>query len=227
MTDVEGWTKAEQAEHVAKRLPVGGYVNLGIGMPGAVAAAVTDDQGIVFHCENGLIGYRSLLETEPEDPDIIDALSEPVGLITGASVVAHDVSFAIARGGRLDATVLGAFQVSQTGDLANWKTPSARIAGVGGAMDLAVGAKQVIVMMRHRDREGLPKIVEECSYPLTAVGCVSLIVTELAVIAVTPDGLVVEELVEGVTPAELQAITGAPLTFAPTDRRETVAPSLG
>jgi 3-oxoadipate CoA-transferase beta subunit len=225
MIDVEGWSKAQQAQHVASRLPDGGYVNLGIGMPGAVAAAVTEEQGIIFHCENGLVGYRSLADSEQEDPDIIDALSEPVGLIAGAAVVAHDVSFAIARGGRLDATVLGAFQVSQSGDLANWKTPSARIAGVGGAMDLAVGAKQVIVMMRHRDRDGTPKIVERCSYPLTALSCVSLIVTELAVIAVTPDGLVVEELVPGITPDELQTITGAPLTFALTDRRETVMPS--
>lgn len=206
-----GWTVPEQAAHVAALLPDYAYVNLGIGMPGSVAAAVTPDQGIIFHCENGLIGYRALEEGEVPDGDITDAASAPVGLIEGAAVVAHDVSFAIARGGRLDATVLGAFQVSAQGDLANWKAPGTRIAGVGGAMDLAVGARQVIVMMRHVDRAGRPKIVESCDYPLTVARGVHYIVTELAVIAVTPDGLEVDQIAPGVTFDELQALTGAPL----------------
>ena len=209
---VAGWTKQEMAVRVAEQLPIGSYVNLGVGLPVAVAAAVTPEQHVIFHCENGLIGYRALDDGESPDVDVIDALSEPVGLISGASVVAHDLSFAIARGGRLDATVLGAFQVSQTGDLANWKSPNATIAGVGGAMDLAVGAKRVIVMMKHVDRLGVPKLVERCTYPLTAVGVVGLIVTDLAVIRVVPEGLIVEEIAPGISFAELQAVTAAPLS---------------
>lgn len=211
-----GWTKQEMAIRVAQELPVGSYVNLGVGLPVAVAAAVTPEQHVIFHCENGLIGYRALEDGEPRDADVIDALSEPVGLIVGASVVAHDLSFAIARGGRLDATVLGAFQVSRTGDLANWKSPAATIAGVGGAMDLAVGAKQVIVMMKHLDRAGQAKIVEYCDYPLTAVGVVGLIVTDLAVIRVTGEGLLVEEIAPGVSFDDLQSVTATPLLPQPT-----------
>lgn len=210
-----GWTREEQAQQVARRLKPGSYVNLGVGMPSLVAAAIAPGQGIAFHCENGLIGYRSLAADETPDPDIIDARSDLVGLNPGAAVVAHDMSFAIIRCGRLDATVLGAFQVSAVGDLANWKGASSRVAGVGGAMDLAIGARQVIVMMRHLDRAGTPKIVETCSYPLTAPRCVDLIVTELAVIAVTPEGLVVEEMAPGVTAAGLIEATAAPLRFPP------------
>ncbi len=210
-----GWTVEEQAARVAALLPDGGYVNLGIGMPGAVAAAVRPEQGVIFHCENGLIGYRSLGEDEDADPDVIDALSDPVALIPGAAVVAHDVSFAIARGGRLDATVLGAFQVSRHGDLANWKAPGARVAGVGGAMDLAVGAKRVIVMMKHTDRDGHPKLVDEIDYPVTAARCVDVVVTELAVLSVTPEGLRVDELAPGTDFDELQSLTGAILLREP------------
>ena len=208
---MRGWDVGQQAGRVASMLPTGALVNLGIGMPVAVARAVRPDQQILFHCENGLIGYRDLADGEPADADVIDALSAPVGLVAGAAVVAHDVSFAIARGGRLDVTVLGAFQVSRTGDLANWKTPHAAVAGVGGAMDLAVGAKQVIVMMRHVDGDGQAKIVERCDYPLTAPTCVDVIVTDLAVIAVTPSGLVVREIADGITFADLQDRTATQL----------------
>ncbi len=210
------WSTREQAARVARLLPDGGYVNLGIGMPNAVADAVLPEQRIIFHCENGLIGYRALEGSETADPDIIDALSTPVQLIAGASVVAHDVSFAIARGGRLDVTVLGAFEVAANGDLANWKAPGARIAGVGGAMDLAVGAKQVIAMMKHVNRDGTPKIVERSGYPLTAAGVVNTIVTDLAVLSVTAEGLRVEDLAPGVTTEQLQAATGAPLDVGAT-----------
>lgn len=227
MTSLGGWTRQDQAKQVAKRLRPGSYVNLGIGMPGLVAAAVEPEQGIVFHCENGLIGYRSLVPGEEPDPDVIDARSDPVALTAGASVVAHDLSFAIIRGGHLDATVLGAFQVSARGDLANWMSTSSRPAGVGGAMDLAVGARQVIVMMRHVDHAGAPKIVDTCSFPLTAVRCVHLVVTELAVIAVTDDGLVVEELAPGVGPDDLVKVTEAPLTFAAAGRAERAVSAKG
>lgn len=213
MTEVIGWSKAEQATRVANLLRPGSYVNLGIGMPGAVVAFVDPEKGILFHCENGIIGYRSLADGEVADREIIDAGSKDVGLVPGASIVAHDISFAIACGGRLDTAVLGAFQVSERGDLANWKTPHAAIAGVGGAMDLAVGAKQVIVMMRHTGRGGEPKIVKRCVYPLTAPRCVDVIVTELAVISVTAEGLIVEELAPGVTQEYLNGVTEADLAF--------------
>jgi len=210
-----GWTKAEQAQKVAEQLQPRSYVNLGIGMPGVVVNAVRPEDGVVFHCENGIIGFRPLGPNDAVDSDIIDAGSQPVAFIQGAAVVAHDVSFMIARGPHLDATVLGAYQVSARGDLANWKTPEALIAGVGGAMDLATGAKKVIVMMRHQDRDGRSKIVEECTYPLTAVRCVTLIVTDLAVISITDRGLIVEECAPGVTAESLQAATDAPLQFQP------------
>ncbi|TDE03126.1 3-oxoacid CoA-transferase subunit B [Jiangella asiatica] len=206
-----GWDVPQQARQVARRLPRGGYVNLGIGLPAAVADQIDPDQHVVFHCENGLIGYRGMVGGDDPDPDVIDAGSRQVALIPGAAVVGHDLSFAIARGGRLDATVLGAYQVSADGDLANWTTPAARLSGVGGAMDLALGAKQVIVMMRHRARDGAPKIVQRCSYPLTARRCVGLVVTELAVIEVTADGLAVRQLAPDITFDDLQNATDAPL----------------
>jgi 3-oxoacid CoA-transferase B subunit len=205
------WTTAEMAERVAELLPSGSCVNLGIGMPGAVAAAIDPARGILLHCENGLIGYRGLADDEQPDAEVVDAASAPVGLVAGAAVVAHDVSFAIARGGRLDVTVLGGFQVSAVGDLANWRSPDAEIAGVGGAMDLAVGARQVIVMMKHVDRAGRPKIVAECDYPLTARACVDLVVTDLAVLRVGDGGLRVVHLAPGVDLAQLQNVTAAPL----------------
>lgn len=208
-----GWDKFEQARKVITLLAPWSYVNLGIGMPGLVAEQIDENSEIYLHCENGIIGYRGLYPEEPLDTDVIDAASKPVGLIRGASVVAHDLSFAIARGGRLDTAVLGAFQVSQFGDLANWKSPNAAIAGVGGAMDLAVGAKQVIAMMKHVDKTGEPKIVKSCTYPLTAKNVVDYIVTEFAVIAISEEGLVVEEMAEGITEEFLESVTGAPLKF--------------
>jgi 3-oxoacid CoA-transferase B subunit len=213
VSDITGWSVAQQAALVASRLPAGSLVNLGIGMPNSVAAAVHSDQDITFHCENGLIGYREREESEVIDPDIIDAASRPVSLISGAAVVGHDTSFAIARGGRLDVTVLGAFQVSAHGDLANWHVPGARVPAIGGAMDLATGAKSVIVMMKHLGRDGSLKIVDECDYPVTAFGCVDLIVSDLAVIRITPEALVVEEIAPGVSPEYLMAHTQPTLTF--------------
>ncbi len=213
MSDV-GWSVAEQAAKVAQLLPDGAYVNLGIGMPNAVAAHVRDEQRIVFLCENGLIGYRELNDGEVSDTDVIDAASRPVALIEGAAVVAHDVSFAIARGGRLDATILGAFQVSAKGDLANWHAPGSRVPAIGGAMDLATGAKAVIVMMKHLGRDGSKKILEQCDFPLTAIKRVAVIVTELAIIRVTEHGLVVDEMAPGVTTEMLSERTGAALDYS-------------
>lgn len=213
MTDTVGWSVPEQAAVVASRLGEGSLVNLGIGLPNSVVAHVRPGQDITFHCENGLIGYRERIESEEIDPDIIDAASRPVSLVSGAAVVGHDDSFAIARGGRLDVTVLGAFQVSANGDLANWHVPGARVPAIGGAMDLATGAKSVIVMMKHLGRDGSLKIVDQCDYPVTAFGCVDLIVSDLAVIRISPEGLLVEKVAPGVSPQFLQTSTQPPLIF--------------
>lgn len=208
----KGWSKYEQAEKVINYLRPHSYVNLGVGMPGIIAEILDDTKNINFHCENGLVGYRGLNEGEEVDPDIIDAATKPVGLIAGAAIVAHDLSFAIARGGRLDTAVLGAFQVSESGDLANWKSPNALIAGVGGAMDLAVGAKEVIVMMKHLDKNGESKIVKDCTYPITARKVVDYIVTEFAVLAVNSNGLEAIEIADGMTEDLLKTVTNASFT---------------
>jgi len=205
----EGWSKHQQAERVIKYLRPYSYVNLGVGMPGIIAELSEGTRNIYFHCENGILGYRGLEAEEEVDLDIIDAATKPVGLIAGAAVVAHDLSFAIARGGRLDTAVLGAFQVSGSGDLANWKSPNAQIAGVGGAMDLAVGAKQIIVMMKHLDKNGQAKIVKNCTYPLTARKVVDYIVTEFSVMSITSKGLTVIEMADGMTKEILATITEA------------------
>ena len=209
----KGWSKYEQTQRVIKYLRPYSYVNLGVGMPGIVAEMLDDTRNIYFHCENGIIGYRGLEPGEEIDPDIIDAATKPVGLISGASIVAHDLSFAIARGGRLDTAVLGAFQVSELGDLANWKSPNALIAGVGGAMDLAVGAKQIIVMMIHLDKHSQAKIVKKCTYPLTARKVVDYIVTEFTVMAITSKGLTVMEMADDITEEILATITEANFTL--------------
>lgn len=201
----------EMAQRAANLLTPGSYVNLGIGLPTAVADAVSPELAITFFCENGLIGYTGLPQEEEPDPDVIDAGSKSVKLLPGAAVVPHEVSFMIARGGHLDYAILGAHQVSSRGDIANWAVPGEALAGVGGAMDLAVGARTVVVMMRHTDRDGSPKILDECTYPLTARGVVSLILTDLAIIEVTPAGLVVKELAEDVSFESLQDVTGASL----------------
>ena len=206
-----GWSKYEQAEKVINYLRPHSYVNLGVGMPGIVAELLDDTKGINFHCENGIVGYRGLNDQEEVDPDIIDAATNPVGLIAGAAIVAHDLSFAIARGGRLDTAVLGAFQVSESGDLANWKSPNALIAGVGGAMDLAIGAKQTWVMMDLLTKQGQSKIVPACTYPITGLACVKRIYTDLATLEITAQGLRLIDAVEGLSREELEKLVGLPI----------------
>ena len=206
-----GWSKYEQAEKVINYLRPHSYVNLGVGMPGIVAELLDDTKGINFHCENGIVGYRGLNDQEEVDPDIIDAATNPVGLIAGAAIVAHDLSFAIARGGRLDTAVLGAFQVSESGDLANWKSPNALIAGVGGAMDLAIGAKQTWVMMDLLTKQGQSKIVPACTYPITGLACVKRIYTDLATLEITAQGLRLIDAVEGLPREELEKLVGLPI----------------
>lgn len=209
------FTRDEIARRVAQDIPEGAYVNLGIGLPTMVANHLDPSREIFLHSENGILGMGPAPAPGAEDPDLINAGKQPVTLLTGGAYFHHADSFAMMRGGHLDICVLGAFQVSQTGDLANWHTgaPDA-IPAVGGAMDLAIGAKRVFVMMEHQTKSGESKIVERCSYPLTGVGCVARIYTDLATIDITPEGLRVRDMVEGLTLAELQALTGVPLTMA-------------
>jgi 3-oxoadipate CoA-transferase beta subunit len=200
------------AARVARDIPDGAVVNLGIGLPTMVANHLPQDREVVLHSENGVIGMGPAPREGEEDFDLINAGKQPVTLLPGGAFFHHADSFAMMRGGHLDVCVLGAFQVSATGDLANWHTgaPDA-IPAVGGAMDLAIGAKTTYVMMEHTTKSGEPKIVERCSYPLTGIGCVTRIYTDLAVIDVGPAGLVLVESVEGLSFDALQARTGAPI----------------
>nr|WP_315249806.1 CoA transferase subunit B [uncultured Duganella sp.] len=206
------YTRDQMAARVAQDIQEGAYVNLGIGLPTKVANYLPTDREVFLHSENGLLGMGPAPAAGEEDDDLINAGKQPVTLLTGGAYFHHADSFAMMRGGHLDICVLGAFQVSAKGDLANWHTgaPDA-IPAVGGAMDLALGAKQVFVMMEHQTKTGESKIVEACSYPLTAMTCVSRIYTDMAVLDVTPDGLVVREMAPGLTFEALQAATAAPL----------------
>jgi 3-oxoadipate CoA-transferase beta subunit len=205
-------TRDEMAARVARDIPEGACVNLGIGLPTLVANHLPKDREILLHSENGILGMGPAPAAGAEDGDLINAGKQPVTLLPGGAYFHHADSFAMMRGGHLDICVLGAFQVSAAGDLANWHTgaPDA-IPAVGGAMDLAIGAKKTCVMMEHLTRSGESKIVAQCSYPLAGVGCVSRIYTDLAVIDVTPQGLQVVEIVDGLPLAELQRLTGVPL----------------
>ncbi len=208
-------SRDEIAQRVALDIPEGSYVNLGIGLPTMVANHLDRAKEIFLHSENGLLGMGPAPAPGEEDEDLINAGKQPVTLLTGGAYFHHADSFAMMRGGHLDICVLGAFQVSERGDLANWHTGAAdAIPAVGGAMDLAIGAKKVFVMMEHQTKQGESKIVHSCSYPLTGVACVSRIYTDLATIDVTPDGLVVLDMIEGLTLNALQDMTGVPLQIA-------------
>ncbi|HTP63494.1 MAG TPA: 3-oxoacid CoA-transferase subunit B [Burkholderiales bacterium] len=203
------------AARVARDIPNGAYVNLGIGLPTLVANHVPADREIVLHSENGILGLGPKPAPGAEDEDLIDAGKNPATALPGASYFHHADSFAMIRGGHIDICVLGAFQVSAAGDIANWHTgePDA-IPAVGGAMDLAAGAKQVFVTMEHLTKKGKSKIVERCSYPLTGLRCVTRVYTDLAVIDVKADGLhLVEICAEGLSFDELQRLNGVPLKY--------------
>ena len=210
---MQKWSRAEMAARVARDIPDGAVVNLGIGLPTLVANHLPSGREVILHSENGVIGMGPAPPAGEEDYDLINAGKQPVTLLPGGSFFHHADSFAMMRGGHLDVCVLGAFQVAANGDLANWHTGAAdAIPAVGGAMDLAIGAKKTYVMMEHTTKSGEMKVVERCSYPLTGVGCVARIYTDLAVIDVTPRGLVVTAMANGLALADLQALTGAPLT---------------
>ena len=205
-------TRDQMAARVARDIPEGSYVNLGIGLPTLVANHLPKEREIFLHSENGLLGMGPAPAAGAEDYDLINAGKQPVTLLPGGAYFHHADSFAMMRGGHLDICVLGAFQVSGGGDLANWHTGGAdAIPAVGGAMDLAIGAKRTFVMMEHLTKGGDSKIVERCSYPLTGIGCVSRIYTDLAVIDVTPQGLRLVEAFNGLAHAELERLTGVPL----------------
>ena len=206
------WTRDQMAQRVARDIPDGAVVNLGIGLPTLVANHLPAGREVILHSENGVIGMGPAPAAGAEDYDLINAGKQPVTLLPGGCFFHHADSFAMMRGGHLDVCVLGAFQVSAGGDLANWHTgaPDA-IPAVGGAMDLAIGAKKTLVMMEHCTKAGESKIVPRCTYPLSGLACVSRVYTDLAVIDVGPRGAVVVDMVEGLAFDQLQRVTAIPL----------------
>lgn len=207
-----GWSREEMASRAAHDIPDGSYVNLGIGIPELVAKFVPEGRVFIYHTENGLLGMGPPPAPGEEDPELINAGKKAVTAIPGASFFHHADSFAMIRGGHIDVCVLGAMQVAANGDLANWSTGAPKaIPAVGGAMDLVQGVKTIFVITKHVTKAGDPKLVQECTYPLTGRGVVSRIYTDLAVIDVTPEGLRLLELAPGVTEEEVRQQTGAPL----------------
>jgi len=208
-------TREQIAARAALELPDGACVNLGWGIPNLTAAYVPLDRTIYFHSENGILGMGPRAKSGEEDFDLVDAMKVPVTLVPGASFFSQVDAHVMTRGGHLDVCILGGLQVSEKGDLANWRVPGAKGAGgIGGAMDISVGAERLIVTMEHNAKDGSPKVVKTCTYPLTAIECVNTIITDLAVIDVTPRGLVLREVAPGFTPEEVQAATDARLVWS-------------
>ncbi len=223
----EGLSREQVAWRIAQDLEEGAYINLGIGQPELVANYLPEDREIIFHSENGILGMGPEPAPGEEDEELINAGKKPVTMLPGGAFFHHADSFSMIRGGHIDACVLGAFQVAANGDLANWSTGGPdMVPAVGGAMDLAVGARKVFVMTDHLTRKGEPKLVDRCSYPLTGRGVVTTIYTDLAVVDVTSDGFVVREMVDGLGLGDLQDRTGAPIRLA-NDWRPLAAPKLG
>jgi len=208
-------TREQIAARAALELPDGAYVNLGWGIPNLVAAYVPPEVTIYFHSENGILGMGPRAIPGEEDFDLVDAMKVPVTLMPGAAFFSQVDAHVMTRGGHLDICILGGLQVSEKGDLANWRVPGAKGAGgIGGAMDISVGAQRLIITMEHNAKDGSAKIVKSCTYPLTAIECVNTIITDLAVIDVTPEGLLLREVAPGFTAEEVQSFTEAKLRSA-------------
>ena len=212
MPDKERLTREQIAQRAAQELTDGAYVNLGWGIPNLISDYLPKGITVYFHSENGILGMGPRAKEGEEDLDLVDAMKVPVTLIPGASFFHQADAHLMTRGGHLDVAVLGGFQVSEKGDLANWKIPGSKgSGGIGGAMDISAGAKKLIVCMEHNTKDGAPKVVKKCTYPLTGIECTTTIVTDLAVIDVTQDGLLLREVAPGWTPEEVQQRTEAKL----------------
>jgi 3-oxoacid CoA-transferase subunit B len=211
----QGLTRELIALRVAKELKDGMYVNLGFGLPTLTSLFLPEGIDVILHAEHGILGYSGIVTDETNaDIDLVNAGGQPTMLLPGASIFDLNTSFVMIRGGFIDVAVLGAYQVSEKGDIANWAVGRYGVGGIGGAIELAMGAKRLIVAMEHIDKNGQPKIVKECSYPLTARSCVNTIITNLAYIEVTPRGLLLKEIAPGITPEDVQSLTEPSLIMA-------------
>ena len=217
-------TREGVAYRVACDLPEGSYVNLGVGIPTLIPTFLPGDKEIFVHSENGILGVGPYAEAGKEDPDLVNATKEYITLVPGASVFDHALSFTMIRGGHITHSVIGAMEVARNGDLANWRVPGEKVPGVGGAMDLAFGIDNLYVAMTHVSNKGAPKILNACTYPLTAPKCVKRIYTDMALIEVTEAGLVLREVAPGLDAKTVQAKTEAPLRVA-SDCREMNVPA--
>jgi len=206
------WSRTQMAERLAREFEDGWIVNLGVGMPTLIADVPLGEREVIFHSENGVIGYGPVAPPGEEDLQLVNASGQNVTLLPGAAIVHHADSFALIRGGRMDVTVMGAYEAAANGDFANWKVKGAKGGGIGGAMDLAASAKRVFLMLEHRTRDGAPRLLPRCTLPITARGVVTLVATDLGLFAPTGEGFAVRDLAPGVTLEEVRAATACPVT---------------